>query len=258
MRFRITLRLRSRDKNYIPFNYQYELGSWIYKIIGKADEEYSYFLHQNGYQVGRKSFKLFCFSNLYISEFKITKEAIEINCNEISFYITFYLDKTSEKFILGLFQNQKGGIGNKSYRIDFEVTRIEAQPFVWSGETLHLKTLSPIVLAKKNEKNAKDYLSPTDKDFKNLFLNNLIEKYKATKQEIPTSWQDYPFDLEVYEPIKSKLIHIKQDTQNTTKVKGYLFRFRMTAPKELLEIGLLAGFGNENAQGFGACEIVEK
>ncbi|MCU0440680.1 MAG: CRISPR-associated endoribonuclease Cas6 [Raineya sp.] len=258
MRFKITLSVDSKTKKYLPFNYQYELSSWIYKVIHQADEEYSYFLHQNGYQTDRKTFKLFCFSNFYIPKFKITTQAIELDCSEISFYITFYLDRASEKFVMGLFKNQKGGIGNKEHHLDFIVSYIEAKPFVWSGETLYLKTISPLVVGKKNEHNHDDYLPPNHSDFKDLFLNNLMDKYKATEQDIPLSWQDYPFDLQIHEPIKSKLITIKSNTEKPTQVKGYMFSFHLKAPKELLEVGLLAGFGKMNAQGFGACEMVEK
>ena len=258
MRFKITLSVATKAKKFLPFNYQYELSSWIYKVLHQADEEYSHFLHQNGYQTDRKTFKLFCFSNFYIPKFKPGKEAIELDCNEISFYITFYLDRASEKFVMGLFKSQQGSIGNKDYQLDFIVSHIEAQPFVWTGEALYLKTISPMVIGKKNAQNHDDYLSPTDADFKVLFLNNLIDKYKATEQNIPIGWQNYPFDLQIYEPIRSKLITIKSHTDHLTKVKGYMFSFQLKAPKELLEIGLLAGFGKMNAQGFGACEMVEK
>ncbi|GAB4133873.1 MAG: CRISPR-associated endoribonuclease Cas6 [Raineya sp.] len=260
MRFKINLALKPHSKRLLPFNYQYELSSWIYGIIKQADETYSYFLHEKGYQTERKSFKFFCFSNFYIPKFALKQDSIELLCSHISFQISFYLDKASETFVMGLFRNQRGSIGNKFHQIDFEVHSIESKPLLYHhyGEELYLKTISPLVISRKNLKNHDDYLPPTHAEFKDLFLNNLIDKYKATEQDIPLSWQDYPFELEVYEPIRSKLVHIKQNTEKETRVKGYLFNFRLKAPKELLEIGLLAGFGRENAQGFGACEIVEK
>jgi CRISPR-associated endoribonuclease Cas6 len=257
MRFRITLSVYSKTKKCLPFNYQYELSSWIYRIIHQADEEYSHFLHQNGYQTARKSFKLFCFSNFHIPKFATTKEVLVVECDKISFYITFYLDRASEKFITGLFQHKQGSIGNKEHQLDFEVSSIEAKPFVWAGDVLHLRTISPLVIGRKNEQNHDDYLPPTHPEFKDLFLNNLTDKYKATGQDIPLHWQDYPFDLQIHEPIKSKLITIKSNTEKPTRVRGYMFSFHLKAPKELLEVGLLAGFGKMNAQGFGACEIVE-
>lgn len=259
MRFRLILSIRTRKDPIIPFNYQYELSSWIYKIISNADEEYAYFLHQNGYESNRKSFKFFCFSNLIIPQYKVIKNVgFLLQTRQLALYISFYLDRAAEKFVSGLFRNQQGSIGTKEHQLDFQVERIEVAPIKITSEKVHLQTISPLVIAQKNNRGYKDYLHPLDKGFKELFIKNLIEKYKASDKDLPLSWQNYPFELEVDKRnIRSKLITIKQGTPNAVQVKGYLFDFILQAPQELLEIGLTAGFGNENAQGFGMCDIIE-
>ena len=60
------------------------------------------------------------------------------------------------------------------------------------------------------------------------------------------------------QPPKSKLITIKSGTAAQTKVKGWVFDFELDAPRELVEVGILAGFGKENAQGFGCGELVQR
>ncbi|MCS7028106.1 MAG: CRISPR-associated endoribonuclease Cas6 [Bacteroidia bacterium] len=251
--------MRNKQNPILPFNYQYELSSWIYKIISKADEEYAHFLHQNGYESNKKSFKFFCFSNLFIPQYKIIKDVgFLLQTRQLELQVGFYVDKVAEKFVSGLFQYQRGSIGTRESQVDFMVQRIETAPVRIHQERVKLKTLSPLVVAQKNEQGHKDYLHPLDKPFKELLLRNLIEKYKAADKEIPLHWQNYPFVLEVDKKnIRSKLITIKQGTPQATHVRGYLFEFLLQAPKELLEIGLSAGFGNENAQGFGMCEVVE-
>jgi len=257
MRFEITLSLSKKDA-LLPYNYQYELSSWIYKVFKEADPSYATFLHDIGYQRNeKKTFKLFSFSNFFISKFESLKEGIKILTDEISFKIGFYHEKATENFITGLFKSQKGSIGNKQLQIDFEVKKVTSIPIDICEEKIQLRTLSPLVIGKKNEKNMLDYLSPQDTDFQWLFMNNLLEKYQTTKQTVPKEWQNFPFSLRLLEDnVKSKLITIKSDTDKQTQVKGFLFKFELIAPKELIKIALLAGMGLQNANGFGFCEVI--
>ena len=55
---------------------------------------------------------------------------------------------------------------------------------------------------------------------------------------------------------KKRGIRIKAFTPAETKIIGYLFDFEITAPPELIRLGMLAGFGGENAMGFGAVKIL--
>ncbi|MDX1905291.1 MAG: CRISPR-associated endoribonuclease Cas6 [Thermonemataceae bacterium] len=258
MRFNLVLTFKKTSKNLLSFNYQYELSSWIYGVIAQADEAYSHFLHQTGYEIYQKRFKLFCFSNLYFPKYQLHKDYIEILSSEFSFLISFYIDSASEKFIRGIFENQKGSIGNKAHQIDFLVSRVEAKPLLLNSERVRLKTLSPLVVAYKNTAGKDDYLQPSDAKFKEIFLQNLLDKYRATGKEIPPEWQHYDFGLEVFEPIRSKLISLKNHTEHPIRIKGYVFEFVLQAPIALLELGLLAGFGKHNAEGFGFCEVVER
>ena len=51
---------------------------------------------------------------------------------------------------------------------------------------------------------------------------------------------------------------IKANTEAQTEVKAYWFDFELTAPKEIIELGLNSGFGSMNSVGFGCGEVVEK
>lgn len=64
------------------------------------------------YQVpdSHKSFKLFCFSQLFIYPFHIEKGRIKICGNKVSFLLSFYVDKTAKTFI-GAFQRPTFPIG---------------------------------------------------------------------------------------------------------------------------------------------------
>lgn len=41
MRFKLTLEVIEKQKPLLPLNYQYELSSWIYKVIDQGDPLFS-------------------------------------------------------------------------------------------------------------------------------------------------------------------------------------------------------------------------
>ncbi|TAE68702.1 MAG: CRISPR-associated endoribonuclease Cas6 [Bacteroidetes bacterium] len=256
MRFKITLSL-AKVPSYLSYNYQYELSGWIYKVLKNADEEYSDFLHNQGYINETKIFKLFSFSHLHFQKFQKQEQGFRIESREISFQIGFYMEKGTETFILGLFRDQIGSIGNKTFQMDFKVSNVEMINFEITDTKINLKTLSPLVIAKKTER-GKEYLSPEHEDYEGLFMQNLLEKYKSTGKSIPLSWQNFPFKLTILGeklPV-SKLITIKAESEAETKVRGFLFDFELIAPIEIIELGIMAGFGTENAMGFGCCNLI--
>jgi CRISPR-associated endoribonuclease Cas6 len=96
----------------LPVNYQYPLSAAIYKIIQQADEKYSTFLHDEGYKLNGKSFKLFSFSDLRMP-FRIQGDRLHINGSPASLIISFHIDEAATNFIKGLFLNQQFAIADK-------------------------------------------------------------------------------------------------------------------------------------------------
>lgn len=262
MQFKITLRCLD-EYPVLPVNYQYELSAWIYKVLQNADAEYSAFLHKHGYTSGRKSFKLFCFSQLNVPRRSIEGDRLHIGSREISFIIGFYLDRAAEEFVRGLFQEQQFSLGDRVSRARLAVQTVEMLPLQLpdGAAPVRIRMLSPLVVARKRDGDLPDeYLHPDDPDFGRLLLLNLLDKYvAATGTAAPSWWDATRFGIRpVGQAPKSKLITIKSGTAAQTKVKGWVFDFELDAPRELVELGLLAGFGKENAQGFGCGEAVRR
>ncbi len=258
MQFKITLRCLDAN-SVLPINYQYELSAWIYKVIQHADADYAAFLHQRGHMTGRKQFKLFCFSQLNVPKRHIEGDRLHIDSREVSFVIGFYLDRTAEEFVKGLFSEQQLRLGDRISQARFVVQTVEVLPLLLPTDNrpVRIHLLSPLVVARKKENGHDDYLNPDDQDFTALFWLNLMEKYRAATGSEPPSWWDatrFGFRV-VGAPPKSKLVVIKAGTPAQTKVKGYLFDFEVDAARELVELGLLAGFGRMNGEGFG-CGVV--
>ncbi|MCK6693657.1 MAG: CRISPR-associated endoribonuclease Cas6 [Thermoanaerobaculia bacterium] len=261
MQFKITLRCLDANP-VLPVNYQYELSAWIYRVIRNADAEYAEFLHRHGHTTGRKTFKLFCFSQLQAPKYRVEGDRLLIQSPLISFRIGFYLDRTAEEFIRGLFQDQQLRLGDRLSQAALAVETVEMRPLQWpdSPGPVRIRMLSPLVVARKHTDSPSDeYLPPDDPDFGPLFFLNLLEKYRAaTGAEPPAYWNPEHFVFRVApgrEP-RSKLIKIKSDTRAQTKVRGWMLDLDLDAPRELLELGLLAGFGRMNGEGFGCGEIV--
>jgi CRISPR-associated endoribonuclease Cas6 len=260
MRFKITLAIQ-KQPCIIPINYQYELSAWIYARIQQADKEYASFLHEQGYQSQHKTFKFFTFSNLNLYPFQRQDDRMRLTGKEIYFIISFFIDQAAEKFIMGLFQDQFLRLGDKTSQGEFMVKQVEVLPYEITSNAMRFTTLAPMVIAQKRMDGGIDYLAPEHPDFGELLIQNLISKYMAIVQNAPTlaeeAMQDITpqFKLLDTKTPKSRLVTIKADKASETRVKGfYNFDFELTAPRILLEIGLLAGFGKHNAEGFGSCE----
>ncbi len=116
------------------------------------------------------------------------------------------------------------------------------------------QSISPIVVAKKMDNNSAKYLTPEDDDFERIFTQNLIHKYLSESEKIPLA----ELKFELIGDFRKKGILIKANTPQQTKVIGYIFRFKLSAPPELQRVGFHAGFGEKNAQGFGCVKVVEE
>ncbi|GAB6395449.1 MAG: CRISPR-associated endoribonuclease Cas6 [Bacteroidales bacterium] len=238
--------------NLLPVNYQYPLAAWIYSVLAKSDRAFSTWLHENGFFPsldGGKRFKLFVFSHLCIADAKLTADRLSLLSSQAELYISFLPEISTEKFVKGLFLEKDFSLGDHISRVHFRVQSIEMlAPHVFSEETT-FQTLSPVTLSIRNEEGKIVYLSPEDADYGRLLVNNLTEKYKAFhKQPFAGDWS---FSFSLLSAPKSKLIAIKAGIPNMTRVRGYLFRFRLKADPALLHILYEAGAGEKGSLGFG-------
>ena len=270
MRFQIFFELERGQV--LPINYQYELSSWIYKVIDRADKDYAEFLHKEGYgNFLKRNYKLFTFSRLNFpyKKWRRIEDRIKFYTNKgritLSCTFSFFIDKGAESFVMGLFQDQKFRLGDQLNQIDLSVQRVEARPVTVSHNKVHIKTLSPILISrpkiKENGKLGADYLDPEKhEDYAHYFLKNLESKYLSAMQakgmplkELDTS--DWQFEL--LGKARSNLITLKRHTSAQTKIRPFMYTFSLKAPIPVIEFGLHAGFGEETSQGLGCGEVVE-
>lgn len=256
MRFKLIINIdKYKRGNIIPINYQYECSAVIYKILSKSDEQFSQWLHDNGYNADKKLFKLFTFSRLKIPQYRIVNEYIRIISDYIEWQISFIPEISTREFIQGIFKDQEFELGNKNARINCRIQNIEMLPPPEFKETMTFQTLSPICLTLKRDNGSDEYISPTHPMAMPLIKQNLIDKYKAIQgKDFPNS--DFDFDFKVINEPRSSLITIKSDTPQESKVRGYSCIFQLTAPIELMKIAYDGGVGSKNSMGFGMVEVM--
>ncbi len=266
MQFRLTLRPVA-NRTLVPFNYAYRLSAFIYAVLAEADAQYATFLHGQGYEYSStRRFKLFTFSDLIIPNARIDTKAggLWVTTPHIEWVVSFYMDKAAQHFIIGLFQDQRCVIATPRHRAEFIIERVEAIPVEIDTNTVTLRTLSPVVIAEKDERGMDQYLHPADVPFGPLLIDNLLAKWNSIPRSIPAgdpSDYDFATSAITYRLLpdrdpRSRLITIKEDSRAQTQVRGYYgFTFELSGPKEILELAVLAGVGRYNAEGFGAVGV---
>lgn len=257
MRFKIVLSLKDRrNQNVLPINYQYELSSWIYRVISSGDTQYSEWLHNNGFQSDNKQYRLFSFSNLIIprKDCKGVGDRLLIYAESVDLYISFLPERSTEEFVKGIFNSQEVTIGDKVSQVPFIVKNIELLPVPELTEEMSYRAMSPICLSRKQDGGGTQYFSLLDPQAEEAIRVSLINKYTAFYGKAPEV-PDGSFLLTVTNTPKSRLITIKAGTPKQTKVKGYECTFKLKAPVELQQLMYTTGCGVKGAQGFGYVEI---
>ncbi len=236
----------------LPTNYQYELSSWIYKVIEQTDERYSDFLHNTGFQHEGRRFKMFNFSQLDLRPYKIEGNHIYLLGKEISLILRFAVDTSLEHFIKGLFMQQRFGLGDKHHTVDFEVTNVETIAPPVFHPVMTYQCLSPVCISRMRDDGTAEYLSPEAPGYGRLLVQNLVRKSAALVSTSEPATPALPeFRFQLLNIPRKKGVHIKANTAAHTQVIGYLFHFELTVPVELHELGYDAGFGEKNSMGFG-------
>lgn len=254
------IKLNAQVPAIIPINYQYPLSSAIYKILAKGDTAYAAFLHEKGYG---KGLKLFSFSQLNVP-FKIQRDRLRLLSNEVEFQVSFHIPEAMENFVKGLFQSETIDIADKKSKVSFKVKSVESIPN--SLQTfkdreiisIQLHPLSPVVAGIPNEKGNYDFLSPDDPRFSESLIYNWRSKItacynKATAETALLLVEVLPTKY----PFKSRLITIKADKEEETKIRGWMnFRLKVTGERRLVELLVNAGAGVYNSMGMGFLEPI--
>lgn len=213
----------------LPINYSYLIQSAIYR---KLDSNISKFLHDEGFSLGNRKFKLFTFSRI-ISEFSIFNNSIVFK-NPISIYFASIFEHFVISLIENLLKTRYISLnGKKLYFKEYKVIKPNFQKKVY-------RTLSPITVYRTFQKKTIFY-SPKDNDFKELIFENLKKKFLLVYSK------EYKgkFNLE-FKSFKKEVVKYKNGI-----IVGYSGKLSIDTDERLMEIILNCGIGSKNSLGFG-------
>lgn len=246
---RITLKLRpSTSKISLPLFYQSTLQGMLYHSI--QSQQLAHFLHDQGYQKEKRTFKLFTFSRLF------GKYELQIDKKQIVFYdelICHIGTAISEmgKELMNYFINQ-AELKLGSNKCLIESIKVENKKI--EREEIIIEMLSPITVystySSLDGERKTHYFQPSDPMFPQLVERNFINKYEAIYHKKPRSRL-------IIEPLevthKDKVVTKFRDFYIT----AWLGRYRLKSAPEYLTFLYNTGLGGRNSQGFGMFHIID-
>ncbi|MEY8765058.1 MULTISPECIES: CRISPR-associated endoribonuclease Cas6 [Clostridium] len=242
---RLNINLGFKKKLSLPIHYNNILQAVILNWLG--NENYQKFIHDFGYKVGKRKYKLFTFSKIY-GKFKIDRERKTIDFFDNAH---FTISSLENKFLSYLATNV---IEKDNFKFGNNIVNVNSIETVNNkiSEREEVYTKSPIVMYStfKNYKGNKTYYySPLEREFSELIRKNLIHKYEAYYNKLPLR-DDFSIS-----PINKKGLKERVVIYKDYVIKGWDGEFLLEGSEELMNIAYNAGIGSKNSQGFGCVEI---
>ncbi|MCF6159331.1 MAG: CRISPR-associated endoribonuclease Cas6 [wastewater metagenome] len=272
MRIKITLSLYK--PGIIDFNYQHQIQALIYGFLSRSNPDYSQWLHEQGYLYKKdKQFKLFVFSGITFHKPVKVIRSCGLNSSDkvsnsdgfwckgsenepftCSFQIASPVNQFLHHLIDGIFRE-----GNKITlgRQKMLISGIEILPSPLYN--MGLRPLeSPIFIKKPMPPGQKDiYLFPGDEGYETFLNQNLLHKYETLyNKSFIGGTLKFNFHTGKDKPVKHFTIFKKglDGIVRYIHIKGTLQPFTVSGPEELIKIGLVCGFGQNNSMGCGYVE----
>lgn len=264
---RLKLSLTAKDK-FFPLNYNYYLSAAIYKLLQFGSKKFSSFLHDIGFQLNGKQYKLFSFA-LRFNNALVGKNNFRLISPDVMLYISSPLIETFiQNFIIGSLQNQFLEISDGRTKSTLVINQIESLPEQIFQEINFFVLLSPLVLSTVNEidnKKHQHYFRYYDDIFEiNRVMNqNLKNKFKIiynrdySGDDLILVWDQYYIKKKSSEGKRlTKKISIPVIDNRPVDIIANEIPFSVTGSKELVNVGYQCGFGEKNSMGFGLADLI--
>ena len=240
---RVKISFEVPEQSVLDYNYQYALGSAIYRAFEKADPTLAREVNYH------KGFKFFTFSNMNFSNYKPLREGLQIS-GPGWFVVSSPRNDLIEAIVTGsLFEP-----GIKLPGVDVMITSIEVLPPPKIGERVRMRTLSPVIVTTKRDtpEGAKTWdLMPHEPGFYANIRRNLHRKYREFYGR-----EGGEFDIIGIERTKVKRIRMKSGYFETYH-RAVHMHFTARGDRDMILFALDTGLGEKNSMGFGCVEVLE-
>jgi CRISPR-associated endoribonuclease Cas6 len=234
----------------LPVHYGPLIQGMIYH--GMENPVLSRYLHEQGFQLEKRKFKLFTFSRLFgmNTYFKrraktlvLTPPLQLIVCSPIPFIL--------QELGTGFLRQGQVRVGNARLNVKEMTT---SQPRVES-DRIRVRMLSPMTvystLPTSNGRKYTYYYSPFEPRFNDIAGDNLIKKHLLVHGGPPLS------ELFSIKPLKVNDRDQKITSYKGFTIKGWMGTYELQGDPSLLRLALTTGLGAKNSQGYGCC-VIEK
>ncbi len=262
MRLKITL--KAAEGNLISFNYHYHLSAAVYNLLHFGSAEFAKFLHNVGFNLKGKTYKLFTFA-LRFEKYTNLQNAILLDDPKAYLYISSpRVDDFIKNFVIGTFEKQTIDLSELNFPIKFKISFVELLPSPQFTDEMNFRMMTPMVLSTRREHNGKEsqyFLRAEDKEDIDRVLNqNLQNKYEAIFGENKSNSRvELNWDENYLRKVKriTKKITIDQHGKYPIDVIGLNAPFFLKGDPDLIKTGYECGFGEKNSMGFGMAEVLK-
>lgn len=246
MRIKITLTFD--DKLTVPINHQEWLHGLIYHSI--RDDGYREFLHNMGYQQGKRQFRMFTFSRLNGS-YKLDRvsSTLQFESPHVSFIFSAHEKKLIQELVSSLLIRDDLRLGSSYVKV-VSIDQIHETV----SEKMLIRFLTPVTMYSTfqlHNKKKTYFYSPWEEEFNELIQANALKKYEALYGKpfaVDKPLSLTPFHRERIKPITSKF--------KSTLIKGWTGDFLLEGDLSLIQLAYDVGLGAKNSNGHGLYEVI--
>lgn len=229
----------------IPIHYNHIVQGAIYHSI---DQELAAFLHNQGFMIDNRNFKMFTFSRLY-GRFNINRVRKTITfTGAVRLIVSSPLDEFCNSIVNTLLV--KGNMRFAQHYLEVQEVKVFQQEV--TGDEVVVRALSPVTvystMLRPDGRKYTCYFQPGEPDHEKLLAENLSKKHRIVRNHtIPAK------DIKIKAFGEQKLAIVKY---KDFVVKGYTGKLRLKGEKALLQTAVDSGLGSKNSQGFGCVEVI--
>jgi CRISPR-associated endoribonuclease Cas6 len=248
MRLTVTINPKN-DFVILPLHYQYLLQGFLYHSL--KNKSFASFLHEIGFQKGKRTYKLFTFSRLF-GQHKIqlnTKTIVFYD--EISWYVSTVLPELTQQLGEYFLLQKEVYLGDQLV----EIQSVKMEECEVKSSEIEIEMLSPLTVYSTYEMvdgtKKTQFFHPNDEVFPHLIEANFRNKYEAYYGEPPQ------------ERLIIQPLHVTNKHKVVTTFKNYYItawqgRYRLRSTPKNLTFLLQTGIGGRNSQGFGMFRVIRE
>jgi CRISPR-associated endoribonuclease Cas6 len=235
----------------LPIHYNHLIQSMIYKNLDKALSEW---LHDRGYEYGKRRFKLFTFSRLLSPGVRIDKRNRRIILKTPLYLKIGAMEKEIlESLAVHFIKNNEILLNGTPCKL----TSIEVEVPVKVCGPVKVKAISPITVYRtlydREGRKKTYYFNPKENEFSELIFDNLRRKaisYYGGEEKLP------PLNKAYIKPIKVTSRDVAKVNFKGTWIIGWRGVYEINLPEPYFTLAYNSGLGSKNSQGFGMIDVV--